>query len=174
MDSLVESASSTKESDQAPLTNISTHTSLMWNIMDFASPRRCRAPGQSLFHSSLEDTLRSRASSHDQMALEEPEINSPPCDYQTSTGGYAAPPDWFSPLTQSPTYTTKQYHDAQSHMHQADATTNLSEQPQLQHAFQGPADWTWRPDDSNAVYDPWSQFYERAGPVQGWWDYGNL
>lgn len=174
MDSLIEGASSPEQSEQGTLTNISTHTSLMWSIMDFASPRRSRAPGQSLFHSSLEDTRRSRASSHDHMALEEPELNSPPRDYQTATGGYAAPPDWFSPLTQSPSYTNKPYNGGQSHIHQAEAAANLPDQPQLPPTFQGPADWNWQPDDSNAVYDPWSQFYERAGPAQGWWDYGNL
>lgn len=147
--------------------------------MDFASPRRSRAPGQSLFHSSLENALRSRASSDDQTALEEPEVNSPPQDYQTSTGGYAPAPDWYSPLTQSPTYTHKQMHGVRPHtsVSQAETAANMPDQPQplQQHAFQGSADWTgWRPDESGAVYDPWSQFYERSGPTPGWWDYGNL
>lgn len=148
--------------------------------MDFASPRRSREPGQSVFHSSLEDTLRTRASSHDhQMALEEPELNSPPRDYQTATGAYAPAPDWYSPLTQSPTHTHNQIQGVQSHTSAPQAENSASipdqQQPLQQHAFQGSADWTaWRPDESSAVYDPWSQFYERSGPTPGWWDYGNL
>lgn len=148
--------------------------------MDFASPRRPRNSGQTLFHSSMEDILRTRASSHDQMTLEDPEPSSPPDDYRTSIiGGYAAPPDWFAPLTQSPEYSTRQVHDPQSQQINpaeivAEADISGEQVQQQQPTFPDSTAWTWRPDDPSATYDPWSQFYDRAGPAQGWWDYGNL
>lgn len=155
---------------------LSDHISLMWKILDFASMQHPHASlGQSLFQASWEANLRSRASSHEQMALEDPEMDSPPGDFQTSVGSYAAAPDWFSPpvVTSSPEQ-SKQREETRTEAVQDGMSAVPTGQAEVQHNMTGLSNWIWDPNDTNMMYDPFAQFFNRGGPDSRWWDGGNL
>ncbi|KIX07126.1 uncharacterized protein Z518_05103 [Rhinocladiella mackenziei CBS 650.93] len=177
LDQLVNLALPTEQPEQARSTNIATNTSLMWKILDFAAPRRSSFSGKSSFESSFQDTIRFRDGSQDQATLEDPELQSPPGDIQNSTGEYSAPPDWFStPNTSTSPQIVRQMAEGPSEEHQeelAAAPGGQSENPQNLNLPE-PSNWTWGPGDANITYDPWTQFYDRAGAHSGWWDFGNL
>lgn len=173
MNGLVALHSPTGEPEPEMTTNISAHTTIMWRLLDFASLQRSQT-GQSLFQASWEGTLRTRASSREQVALEDPEISSPPGDLQTSTGNYAAPPDWFSPLTHSSPGAARQQQGLPAAGNQSQIDVAGTQHVSLQQGYTGPLTWAWGAGDPNVALDPWTQLYDRTGPEPGWWNYGNL
>ncbi|ETN43601.1 uncharacterized protein HMPREF1541_02760 [Cyphellophora europaea CBS 101466] len=174
VDRFVQLVSSSTSPVQGHSSSFSAHTSLMWKILRFTTMSHSKHTGRSLFHPSLENSVLSRASSHDQVAIDEPELDDPPEDYQTSTGAYAAPPDWYSPMTSSSPQATRQQLEGQPHMFRESFSNHSLEQVPVQQNHPTAAVWTWRPGDAYTAPDPWSQFYERGGAEQGWWEYGNL
>ncbi|CAK7264595.1 hypothetical protein SEPCBS119000_001078 [Sporothrix epigloea] len=72
--------------------------SLIWRILDFAGCQQPNAPmGQSLFHASLQDDVKMHTSTPHPVDLQDPQVESPPEDFQRLDGGYSGPPDWFTP-----------------------------------------------------------------------------
>lgn len=127
-----------------------------------------------MFEASWEGSLRTRASSDDQVTLEEPQVNSPPGDLQTTTGGYAAPPDWFLPLANSASQASRQSQALVTDASPGHRSALAHDQVSLEHGFGEASAWVWGTGDQNVTLDPWTQFYSRAGPEPGWYDYGNL
>lgn len=116
--------------------------------------------------------------------LEDPEIEgSPPGDFQTTAGNYAEPPDWFSPVTETPLdppQEEQRHKDPSRDMVTGGAGT-VSVPPvgpdlRQQNLTAGHPGWGWDPgSDANMFYDPFTQFQDRVGgPDTSWWDYGNL
>jgi hypothetical protein len=163
-----------EQSESAIPRNIAANTSLMWRILDFAAPHRSTRQHSDLFQSSFRETILSRASSHFQTAFDEPEVHSPPGDLQDSTGDYAAPPDWFSPLNSTSPSAVRQTLENDS----ASRLLSVPPQRQAQSAtfpdVQDTSISVWGATEFDVAYAPWTHFYNRPGPETGWWDFGNL
>lgn len=144
----------------------------MWKLLDFASLHRSPL-GQSIFRDSWAADTRMQASSDEQMTMEEPQVNSPPGDLQTTTGDYASQPDWFSPLTSTSPQISRQYRTQTAGNSHSQLGLTAAETPTMRQGYEEPA-WVWGANDSHVALDPWTQFYGRAGPEPGWYDYGNL
>lgn len=176
IESLIQLSSRENQPNEVPSTTISDHISLMWNILDFGSSQGSHSSlGQSLFRESWEADMQSRASSHEQMSLEDPEMDSPPGDFQTSVGSYAAPPDWFSP----PTINTSPQQEMQRDETRINADSEVvsaiaTGHAEVQQSLAGLSNWIWDPVDTNMAYDPFTQYFNRSAPNSRWWDAGNL
>ncbi|CAK7237694.1 hypothetical protein SBRCBS47491_010084 [Sporothrix bragantina] len=193
------STTNTGPAEQPPTlhtsTTLSDNISLIWRILDFAAFQQPNAPmGQSLFQPSLRDSLRPRAASPQPMDLEDPQVESPPKDFQTSTGDYAAPPDWFTPpdmpaaagATPVPVppmvmpVTTSGPVDVQAH--HTGHTAHTAHAAHSGHMMDDLSIWTtWettQPNDAapSMIFDPFGQlFLSRNAPdYSRWWDGGNL
>ncbi|KAL1911546.1 hypothetical protein Sste5344_002507 [Sporothrix stenoceras] len=142
--------------------SMADNVALLWRILDFAAMHQPNAPmGQSLFEPSFSETLQVPTGSPEPMHLQDPEVASPPEDFQTSLGDYAAPPDWFAPPGQT---------------EQEDSNDAVPSTVDV------PLDLGWTSWDSTnmaeataMLYDPFAQlFSSRGGPdYSRWWD-GNL
>ncbi|CAK7211063.1 hypothetical protein SCUCBS95973_001003 [Sporothrix curviconia] len=199
-------ASSSSTAQQPPAssqtsTTLADNISLIWRILDFAAFQQPGASlGQSLFRPSLRDSLQPRAASPQPMDLEDPQVESPPKDFQTSTGDYAAPPDWFTPpdmpgatgatpaavppMELPVTTTTSEPVDVQTG-HTAPTVHIDHTASHTGHAGNTMDDlsiWTtWettQPNDAapSMIFDPFGQlFLSRNAPdYSRWWDGGNL
>jgi hypothetical protein len=144
----------------------------MWRVLDFANLDRALPESKGLFDVSINDLRRQRTELTDEAALEEPIISSPRADFQTSTGEYAAPPDWFSPLNTASPATARHQESIDTTTHTIPPDLTMSGTDTRGDTYQ--PQWTWGPGDATIAYDPWTQFYDRAGPQSGWWDFGNL
>jgi hypothetical protein len=108
------------------------------------------------------------------MALEDPEMASPPGDFQTSVGNYAAPPDWFSPPEAGSSAHADKPSDGSDRPTDSDnITMGATGQTETQQRVPWTG-WAWNTGDANMAYDPLAQLYNRSVPDSGWWDYGNL
>ena len=176
IDNLIQISSQESQPHEVPSTMISDHISLMWKILDFASMQRSHCPlGQSLFQESWEADMQSRASSHEQMALEDPEMDSPPGDFQTSVGSYAAAPDWFSPpIVNTSPQQTIQRDQLRPEDDPEGVSAAATAHGEAQQSLAGLSNWIWDPIDTNMIYDPFTQYFNRSAPDSRWWDGGNL
>lgn len=167
-----------------PTTMADNISLILWRILDFAAMQQPNTPlGQSLFQPPLAADLQPppAANGVDQMDLQDPEVESPPDDFQTSLGAYASAPDWFSPPGTTNTNTG--------------ATNNVSKEPSMtnaptivapatappveatHHHMDDLSNWNWdtQPSDAAMMYDPFAQLFNRTtGPDPRWWDGGNL
>lgn len=169
LDKLMQLSSSSRQQPEGsstgtvPASTMADNVALLWRILDFAAMHQPNAPmGQSLFDASLTDTLKAPPGSPEPMHLQDPEVASPPDDFQTSLGDYAAPPDWFAPpgndAREMETVVTSQVDIPALDLSWTtwDASTNTA-------------------DTTAMLYDPFAQlFTSRSGPdYSRWWD-GNL
>ncbi|CAK7563978.1 MAG: hypothetical protein SEPTF4163_001861 [Sporothrix epigloea] len=168
----------------ATLTN---SISLIWQILDFAG---CQQPnahmGKSLFHASLQGSLQPHAATSHPVDLEDPQIDSPPEDFQTLSGDYSGPPDWFtSPdMPTATTAATRPIPPPGTASRPVDAPTSQTTfNTHTGHAMDDPSFWTpWESAHLVAgsappmALDPFSQLYlsRNAPDYSQWWDAGTL
>ncbi|CAK7265840.1 hypothetical protein SEPCBS57363_001783 [Sporothrix epigloea] len=181
----------TQTSTQRPIsqspTTLANSVSQIWRILDFAGCQQPNAPmGKSLFHASLKNNLQLHAATPHPIELEDPQVESPPEDFQTLSGDYSGPPDWFaSPdvpaattaamLPIPPPATASRPVDAQ--------TSEMAYNNQIGHATDDTSFWTpWETAQLIAgsappmTLDPFSQLYlsRNAPDYSQWWDAGTL
>jgi hypothetical protein len=147
----------------------------MWKLLDFAAPQRSSASERGVFQASFQDAIRPKPRSQEQEILENPELNSPVGNIHDSTGEYAAPPDWFSPIPNtSPQMIREMAGTSTVEMQQEDILGSAQPQMDFTQNLADPSSWTWASGAASVPYGPWTQHYDRTGANSGWWDFGNL